>query len=195
MIRFITGDLTNQPDLDVIVNAANRSLRAGGGVCGAIFRAAGTELRDSCLEYPVLYTVEGDDVVDRPVRCPTGGAVATPAHQLPNKAIIHAVGPIWGAHPPEEAHALLRTAYRSSLDVATTHRLKTIGFPAISCGIYGYPLAQASSIAISAVTSWLEANPDTITEVRFVFLPFGDGPEVLSHFRIAADRHGLAVAE
>lgn len=186
-IKFLTSDLTNQPDLDVIVNAANRSLRAGGGVCGAIFKAAGAELRESCLEYPVLYTVEDMNAVDRPVRCPTGGAVATPAHGLPNKALIHAVGPVWGKQSEGQSHALLRQTYRAALDLAVRHGFRSIGFPAISCGIYGYPLEKAAKVTMTAVKDWVAEHPNSLDEIRFVFLPFGDGPEVLSHFRIAAD--------
>lgn len=182
IISFHSGDLTRQPDLDVIVNAANRSLRAGGGVCGAIFKAAGAPLQESCLEYPVLYTVEDPDAADPLVRCPTGGAVATPAHNLPNKALIHAVGPVWGKQSEDASHALLRQTYRAALDLAVRHGFKTIGFPAISCGIYGYPLTLAAKITMTAVRDWVAEHPDSLDEIRLVFLPLGDGPEVLAHF-------------
>lgn len=195
VVKFKTGDLTDQPDLDVIVNAANRSLRAGGGVCGAIFKAAGGGLRDSCLEYPVLYIVENVGAVDPAVRCPTGGAVATPAHNLPNKALIHAVGPVWGKQSEDQSHALLRQTYRAALDLAVRHGFKSIGFPAISCGIYGYPLPLAAKVTMTAVRDWVAEHPNSLDEIRFVFLPFGDGPEVLSHFRIAADMANAPVAD
>ena len=120
---------------DAIVNAANESLAPGGGVCGAIHRAAGPELAKACAQ------LEG---------CPTGDARITPGFHLPARFVIHAVGPVWhggGSDEPE----LLAAAYRSAMDLALRHGLRSIAFPAISTGIYGYPLEPATAIAVSTV--------------------------------------------
>jgi O-acetyl-ADP-ribose deacetylase len=122
-------------DTDAIVNAANEALAPGGGVCGAIHRAAGPELARACAAVG---------------RCPTGEARITPGFRLPAKYVIHAVGPIWRGGGEGEAQ-LLASAYRSALRLAAEHGLRSVAFPAISTGIYGYPLAQATSIAVSSV--------------------------------------------
>jgi len=121
--------------VDAIVNAANTGLARGGGVCGAIFRAAGPELDDACA---------------RVAPCPTGQARLTPGFRLPARFVIHAVGPVWhggNAGEPE----LLAEAYRSSLVLARSKGLASIAFPAISTGIYGYPLREATAIAVATV--------------------------------------------
>jgi O-acetyl-ADP-ribose deacetylase (regulator of RNase III) len=121
--------------VDAIVNAANTQLAPGGGVCGAIYRAAGLRLMAACLKV-------------RP--CPVGEARLTPGFNLPARFIIHAVGPVWHGGDKNEA-ALLASAYRSSLELASTHGFVSIAFPAISTGIYGYPLREATAVAVAAV--------------------------------------------
>jgi len=122
-------------DTDAIVNAANESLAPGGGVCGAIHRAAGPELARACAAA---------------APCPTGEARLTPGFRLPARFVIHAVGPVWHGGGAGEAD-LLASAYRSTVRLAAEHGLSSIAFPAISTGIYGYPLEQATPIAVSAV--------------------------------------------
>jgi len=136
--------------VDAIVNAANSELVPGGGVCGAIHRAAGPELEVACR-------LAGS--------CPTGGARITPGFRLPARFVIHAVGPVWSGGNKGEADQLA-SAYRASLDLAKTHRLATIAFPAISTGIYGYPLDLASETAVDTVRAELR-EPGSLTLVIF----------------------------
>jgi O-acetyl-ADP-ribose deacetylase (regulator of RNase III) len=131
-------DIT-QLDVDAIVNAANASLADGAGVCGAIHRAAGPELLAECR------TLGG---------CETGEAKMTAGYQLPARHVIHAVGPVWQGGTANEAE-LLANCYRNSILLAEQHGLKSIAFPAISCGIYGYPVAQAAAIAIESTLQTL----------------------------------------
>ena len=139
--------------VDAIVNAANESLRPGGGVCGAIHRAAGTELARACA---------------RVAPCPTGEARITPGFDLPASYVIHAVGPVWhGGHQGEAEQ--LASAYRSSIDLAIENHLSSIAFPAISAGIYGYPLALATEIAVSTVRERLQRT-STLRRVVFACL-------------------------
>ena len=121
--------------VDAIVNAANTALAPGGGVCGAIHRAAGAELAVACA---------------RVAPCPTGQARITPGFRLPARFVIHAVGPVWTGGGNNEA-ALLASAYKASLDIAERERLVSVAFPAISTGIYGYPLAAATRIAVATI--------------------------------------------
>jgi O-acetyl-ADP-ribose deacetylase len=147
---IIQGDITKL-QVDAIVNAANTSLLGGGGVDGAIHRAAGADLLSECQQ------LNG---------CPTGKAKLTGGYQLAAKYIIHAVGPTWrggNAGEPE----LLASCYRESLALATSHHLRTISFPAISCGAYGYPVEQAAQIALETVKSFLEQDL-SILGVSFV---------------------------
>jgi O-acetyl-ADP-ribose deacetylase (regulator of RNase III) len=133
-LEIVEGDITKVA-ADAIVNAANRELSRGGGVCGAIFRAAGIEqLTEACRH------IDG---------CPTGSAVLTPAFNIESASlIIHAVGPIYANHSPDEARRLLRSAYESAIRLAHDQSLQTIAFPAISTGIYGYPLEEACREAV-----------------------------------------------
>jgi O-acetyl-ADP-ribose deacetylase len=147
----IKGDITKL-EVDAIVNAANHTLLGGGGVDGAIHRAAGRELYEECK------TLGG---------CKTGEAKITKGYRLPAKHVIHTVGPIYGRENGRES-ALLASCYRNSLKIAAEHNLKTIAFPNISTGVYGYPIEEASRIAIDRVKKFLEGEPHQIEKVYFV---------------------------
>jgi O-acetyl-ADP-ribose deacetylase (regulator of RNase III) len=136
-------------DVDAIVNAANSQLAPGGGVCGAIHRAAGPRLAEACA---------------RVAPCPTGEARITKGFGLRARFVIHAVGPVWHGGKQRESK-LLASAYRSSLELARDHKLKSIAFPAISTGIYGYPLAEATHTAVEAVRAFSPAG--TLRQVVF----------------------------
>jgi O-acetyl-ADP-ribose deacetylase (regulator of RNase III) len=143
-ISLVRADITTL-DVDAIVNAANERMLGGGGVDGAIHRAAGPGLLDECRRLPEV----------RPgVRCPTGEAQITGGHRLKARYVIHTVGPIWHGGTHGEAN-LLRSCYRASLALAAEHGIRSIAFPAISCGIYGYPMEDAASIAVEEVLRFL----------------------------------------
>lgn len=152
-IEVLRADIT-QLAVDAIVNAANESLAPGGGVCGAIHRAAGPELAAECA------ALGG---------CATGDAKITHGYRLPAKHVIHAVGPVWQGGSRGEADKL-RSCYGRSLALAQSHGLRSIAFPAISCGIFGYPIEDAAAIAIDAVIDML---PRTPAIERIVFACFG----------------------
>jgi O-acetyl-ADP-ribose deacetylase (regulator of RNase III) len=148
-IECLRGDITDQPDMDVIVNAANAQLLPGGGVAGAIHGKAGPGLAEECRTLA-------------PIRA--GEAVITGAHQLPNKHIIHCLGPVYGIDSPEAK--LLASCYRSALNLAETHGLASIAFPAISTGIFGYPVREAAEVSLCTVRDFNAYR--NLRHVRFV---------------------------
>ena len=152
MSRFaiITGDLT-QSDAEAIVNAANETLLGGGGVDGAIHRAAGPELLAECR------TLHG---------CPTGQAKLTRGYRLKARYVIHTVGPVWQGGDRGEA-ALLASCYRACLTLASEHGIRTVDFPSISTGVFGYPMAQAAVVAEKAIMEYLSEHPE-MEQVRMV---------------------------
>jgi len=167
-IAAVETDITKL-DVDAIVNAANASLLGGGGVDGAIHRAAGPELLAECR------TLGG---------CPTGEAKITRGYRLPARYVIHTVGPVWqggNAREPE----LLANCYRNALALARSRHLKSIAFPAISCGVYGYPLSEAVTIAVREVSQFARTRSDV---ERVVFACFGN--DVLAAYRTEIKRQG-----
>ena len=161
---LLQGDITDQ-EVDAIVNAANTTLLGGGGVDGAIHRRGGPAILAECRR-----------IRDRDGGCPTGKAVITGAGKLPARHVIHTVGPVWsGGQRGEET--LLRSAYRSSLERAREHRLATIAFPSISTGAYGYPIDEASRIALDEVATAISSHAlhrEGLEEVRFVLFSSAD---------------------
>jgi len=166
-IEVLQTDITTL-DVDAIVNAANEALLGGGGVDGAIHRAAGPGLLEECRALPQVRTG---------VRCPTGDARITGAHRLPARHVIHTVGPVWRGGSSGEA-ALLASCYRESLRLADEHGLASIAFPAISCGVYGYPPELAVQVAVREVRDWLDARE---VDARVIFACFG--PEMAGLYR------------
>ena len=155
-LEAIHGDITRQA-VDAIVNAANTTLLGGGGVDGAIHRAAGVELLEACRR------IGG---------CPTGEARITAGYRLPAKHVIHTVGPVWSGGRRREPE-LLRGCYVNSLRLAAEHDLTSIAFPSISTGAYGYPIEQAAGIAVDTVREVLR-GPTSLELVRFVCFSAGD---------------------
>jgi O-acetyl-ADP-ribose deacetylase (regulator of RNase III) len=155
-VRIFQGDITKL-EVGAIVNAANERMLGGGGVDGAIHRAAGPKLVDACRSIPEV----------RPgVRCPVGESRITPGFDLPARHVIHTVGPVWsggGAGEPD----LLGNCYRSAVQLAREHGIRSIAFPAISCGVYGYPPDKAAAVAVSALSESL-AKDDAVEEIILV---------------------------
>lgn len=153
-IDIVEGDITRL-DVDAIVNAANTSLLGGGGVDGAIHRAAGPELKEECRK------IGG---------CPTGEARITGGYRLPARHVVHTVGPVWSGGRDDDP--MLAACYRNSLALAREHGLRSIAFPSISTGAYGFPFERASRIALFTVADELERAPEI---ERVVFVLFGRG--------------------
>lgn len=151
-ITLVRGDITEQ-QVDAVVNAANSSLLGGGGVDGAIHRRGGSAVTDACRELRRSTHPEG---------LPTGQAVATTGGRLPARWVIHTVGPVWSAR--EDRSGLLASCYRESLRVADSLGAVSVAFPAVSAGVYGWPMDDAARIAVSTVA----ATPSRVADVRFV---------------------------
>ena len=165
-MKLVQGDITREK-VDAVVNAANSSLLGGGGVDGAIHRAAGPELVEECR-------ILGG--------CETGDAKITKGYRLEAGHVIHTVGPVYRGGTAGEARKLA-SCYQKSLEIATRMRLKSLAFPAISCGVYGYPLDEAARIALETVAGYLKSHPE-IEEVRFVLFSQKD----LEVYKVALDK-------
>ena len=161
-VNVVVGDITAER-VDAIVNAANSSLMGGGGVDGAIHGAGGASILEECKEIRRTQYPQG---------LPTGEAVITSAGNLPAKFVIHTVGPVYGRHGGSEAE-LLAACYTNSLQLAVENALSTIAFPAISTGVYGYPLEEAAAVVSEAIKKFLFSN-NGIHEVRLVFFREAD---------------------
>ena len=171
-IEVLRADVTTL-EVDAIVNAADERMLGGGGVDGAIHAAAGPELLEACRAVPEV----------RPgVRCPTGECRVTPGFRLPARYVIHAVGPVWGGGAQGEAE-LLADCYRNALRAAAERSLATVAFPAISCGVFGYPPADAARVAVRAVRDALSRG-GSVDRVQLV--AYGD--EVLAALETAKER-------
>ena len=154
-ITILKTDITKL-EVDVIVNAANSSLMGGGGVDGAIHRAGGPGIVAECRE-----------IIKRQGPCEPGEAVITTAGNLPAKKLIHTVGPVWHGGKANEA-SILCNCYLNSLKIVLKNGFKTVAFPNISTGIYGYPKAKAAQVAIEAIHEFIDSNPGKINEIIFV---------------------------
>lgn len=154
-VECVQGDISNQPDMDAVVNAANAQLQPGSGVAGALHRGAGPGLAQECQALA-------------PIR--PGQAVITGAYDLPNRRVIHCLGPVYGRDEPSEQ--LLADCYRHALALAERESLVSVAFPAISTGVFGYPLAEAAEVAIATVLAALADS--SLTRVRFVLFSQAD---------------------
>lgn len=157
-LSLLKGDITEQR-VDAIVNAANSALSGGGGVDGAIHRAAGPSVMAECR------AIRGG--------CPTGDAKATRAGNLPVSRVIHAVGPVWYGGQKDEP-TLLASAYRQSLQVAMEEGCRSVAFPSLSTGAYRYPVKSATAVALATVAGVVRAHPDAFEEIRFVVFSDND---------------------
>ena len=155
-VETVQGDIANQPDLDAIVNAANAELRIGGGVAGAIHRAAGPGLEKECIALG-------------PIR--PGKAVISGGHNLPNAHVIHCLGPVYGRDEPSDQ--LLASCYREALWLAEQNGIAAIGFPALSTGVFGYPIEEAAAVTLKAVAE-IAPSLDTVRTIRFVLFSDAD---------------------
>ena len=168
-VSIIVGDITKQ-DIDAIVNAANSSLLGGGGVDGAIHRAGGPEILEECREIRRTRFPNG---------LPTGEAVITTGGKLPALYVIHTVGPVYGQHHGNEAE-LLENCYHNSLTLAVEKNLTSVAFPAISTGIFGYPLDQAAEVSSKTIENFLSTDRQ-LKEVRLVFFQTRDAEVFLAN--------------
>lgn len=155
VIELVLGDITRQA-VDAIVNAANSTLLGGGGVDGAIHRAGGPAIHEECV---AIRAERGE--------CPAGEAVLTGGGHLPARYVIHAVGPVWRGGDRGEPE-LLASCYRNAMRIAAEHGCRSIAFPSISTGIYGYPVSLAATKAVATVASFLSSEPASPSLVRFV---------------------------
>lgn len=155
-IKCRKGDIANQPDLTAIVNAANAQLKTGGGVAGAIHRAAGPELARECASMAPIQP---------------GEAVISGAHNLPNRYVIHCLGPVYGQDKPEDK--LLANCYLHALNLAEKHDVNSIGFPAISTGVFGFPMQEAAEIAFKTIRDEIP-NLQKVHKIRFVLFSDSD---------------------
>ena len=146
----VLGDIANQPDADAVVNAANAELQTGGGVAGAIHRAAGPELYDECRNLA-------------PIK--PGEAVITKAYNLPNNYVIHCLGPVYGRDTPEEK--FLANCYKNALRLAEKHQIRSIAFPSLSTGAFGYPIEQAINVSFNAILAELQGLKH-LQRIKFV---------------------------
>jgi len=172
-VSVTIGDITKEV-VDAVVNAANGTLMGGGGVDGAIHRAGGPEILAACKEIRRTRYPDG---------LPTGQAVITTAGKLPAKHVIHTVGPVYGRGGAGKAE-LLAACYYNSLRLAVENGLKTISFPAISTGVYGYPMDEAAAVSSGAIDQFLKVD-ESIEEVRLVFFVAGDAEVFLKHHRFS----------
>lgn len=163
------GDITKE-EVDAIVNAANSTLMGGGGVDGAIHRAGGPEIKEACKEIRRVQYPDG---------LPTGQAVITTAGKMAARHVIHTVGPVYGRGGNDKAE-LLAACYRNSLALAVDSGLRTIAFPAISTGVYGYPLDEAAKVSSQAIQKFLNSN-SSIQEVRLVFFSATDAENFMKN--------------
>jgi len=170
-VAVTVGDITTE-SVDAIVNAANGSLMGGGGVDGAIHRVGGPAIKAACAEIRRTQFPQG---------LPTGEAVITTAGNLPSKHVIHTVGPVYGSGGADKAD-LLAACYFNSLGMAVAHQLKSIAFPAISTGIYGYPMAEAAAVSSRTIEQLLSVD-ESITLVKLVFFAASDAEVFLKHHR------------
>lgn len=155
-LKTLMGDITTL-EVDAVVNAANRTLMGGGGVDGAIHRVGGPSIKDECRQ-----------IVSERGPLPTGEAVITGAGRLPARYVIHTVGPIWNEAKPEQGVDLLASCYRESMNLAVINDCRTIAFPCISTGAYGFPTGLAASTAMNTVRDWISENPGGLSEITLV---------------------------
>ncbi len=172
-VLVMTGDITSQA-VDAVINAANRSLLGGGGVDGAIHRTGGPAILAACQELRRTRYPDG---------LPTGEATITPGGRLPARYVIHTVGPVNGRHDGKEAD-LLAACYHNALALAVQHHLRSLAFPAISTGAFGYPRDKASAVASATIRNFLN-NDSTLQEVRLIFFSPDDMVEFLRHQRFS----------